>query len=199
MAMLLMATSPGTPPPPPPPPRARAARVCRALDQLDGDVGRVDLSEQWRPYSRLSMQQPEGPPLTKIQKLRVRGRGPSQRALCSMAQVASVRSFAAACALHTHPSLWLQESLAAHLPAAEHPAEVGAFLDRVQQQIQARWRVSLPPGGPHHAAGAAAPVALPGAMQQQAAAMPKLDDPEGYDLPSRQQFSMAVPGMLKQE
>ncbi|EFN57719.1 expressed protein [Chlorella variabilis] len=93
--------------------------VAMALDQLDGDVGRVDLSEQWRPYSRLSMQQPEGPPLTKIQKLR--------------------------------------ESLAAHLPAAEHPAE------------------------------------------QQAAAMPKLDDPEGYDLPSRQQFSMAVPGMLKQE
>lgn len=35
-------------------------------------MGRVDLAEQWRPYSRLHMQQPEGPPLTKIQKLRVR-------------------------------------------------------------------------------------------------------------------------------
>jgi hypothetical protein len=46
--------------------------LCRALDQLEGDVGRVDLAEQWRPYSHLRMQQPEGPPLTKIQKLRVR-------------------------------------------------------------------------------------------------------------------------------
>lgn len=44
----------------------------RALDQLEDDMGRVDLAEQWRPYSRLHMQQPEGPPLTKIQKLRVR-------------------------------------------------------------------------------------------------------------------------------
>ncbi len=66
----------------------------------------MDLSEQWRPYSRLRAQQPEGPPLTKIQKLR--------------------------------------ESLAAHLPAAQHPVEVASFLDRVQQQIAQRWRVSLP-------------------------------------------------------
>jgi hypothetical protein len=53
-----------------------ASHACRrALEQLEDDVGRVDLSEQWRPYSRLRMQQPEGPPLSKMQKLRVGGAG----------------------------------------------------------------------------------------------------------------------------
>ena len=59
-----------SPPPPPPPP-------CRALDQLVSDPERVDLAELWRPYSRLhlQLQRTEGPPLTKIQKLRVGGQG----------------------------------------------------------------------------------------------------------------------------
>ncbi|KAL4859895.1 putative dolichyl-diphosphooligosaccharide--protein glycosyltransferase subunit 3B [Chlorella vulgaris] len=93
--------------------------LVMALDQLEADVGRVDLSELWRPYSRLHLQQPEGPPLSKIQKLR--------------------------------------DSLAAHLPTAEHPAEVSAFLDRMQQHIELRWRVSLPPGAPLLAAPSALP------------------------------------------
>ena len=53
-----------------------------ALDQLEDDVGRVDLSEQWRPYSRVRMQAPEGPPLSKIQKLRVRAAQPPLPAAC---------------------------------------------------------------------------------------------------------------------
>jgi hypothetical protein len=51
----------------------------------------------------------------------------------------------------------LQDSLAAHLPTAEHPAEVSAFLDRMQQHIELRWRVSLPPVAPLLAAPSALP------------------------------------------
>lgn len=40
------------------------------MEQLEGDPGRVDLGALWRPFSRLRAQTPEGPPLTKIQKLR---------------------------------------------------------------------------------------------------------------------------------
>ena len=41
------------------------------------DPERVDLAELWRPYSRLhlQLQRTEGPPLTKIKKLRVGGQG----------------------------------------------------------------------------------------------------------------------------
>lgn len=42
----------------------------------------------------------------------------------------------------------VQDSLAAHLPVAERPLEVAGFLDRVQRQIEARWRVQLPPAAP---------------------------------------------------
>lgn len=127
-------------PRPPPSPSAN-----RALDQLEDDPGRVDLAEQWRPYSRLHYQQPEGPPLTKMQKLR--------------------------------------DSLAAHLPAAEQPAAVAAFLDRVQAQIQARWHVALPPPAPfvpqpapivplpQPAPAPAAGLQMPAGEQQAAAAM----------------------------
>lgn len=118
----------------------------------------MDLSEQWRPYSRLRAQQPEGPPLTKIQKLR--------------------------------------ESLAAHLPAAQHPVEVAAFLDRVQQQIAQRWRVSLPapppvmPTLPGVLPGAAFPgAAFPAAAFPAAAlAVP----PVGLQLPADPQQAAAL-------
>ena len=117
----------------------------------------MDLSEQWRPYSRLRAQQPEGPPLTKIQKLR--------------------------------------ESLAAHLPAAQHPVEVAAFLDRVQQQIAQRWRVSLPapppvmPTLPGVLPGAAFPgAAFPAAAFPAALAVP----PVGLQLPADPQQAAAL-------
>lgn len=137
-----------TPPPPTVLPGHR-----RALDQLEEGAGRVDLSEQWRPYSRLRAQQPEGPPLTKIQKLR--------------------------------------ESLAAHLPAAQHPVEVAAFLDRVQQQIAQRWRVSLPAPPPVVPAlqGMAFPgAAFPAAAFPAALAVP----PVGLQLPADAQAQAAA-------
>jgi hypothetical protein len=45
---------------------------------------------------------------------------------------------------------------------------VGAFLDRVQQQIEERWRVSLPPAAPLQAASAAMQGAPQAGMQLQA-------------------------------
>lgn len=108
----------------------------------------MDLAEQWRPYSRLRAAQPEGPPLTKVQKLR--------------------------------------ESLAAHLPAAQHPVEVAAFLDRVQHQIAQRWRVSLPAPPPVMPVlpGAAFPAAAFPAAAFPAAALAV--PPVGLQLPADQ-------------
>lgn len=163
-------------------------------------MGRVDLSEQWRPYSRLLMQQPEGPPLSKMQKLRVRGWAaascPVEDALiesscrCQPYQSLPLNCRRPAC----RPAyLRLQDSLAGHLPAAEQPAEVGAFLDRVQQQIEARWRVSLPPAAPLQAASAAplagvqlqAPPAEPKQeMEQQQGQQGALQDLGGGSLPA---------------
>ena len=64
--------------------------------------------------------------------------------------------------------LCLQDSLAGHLPAAGQPAEVGALLDRVQRQLEARWRVTLPPAAPLQAAAAAPQAAPPAGVQLQA-------------------------------
>lgn len=46
-----------------------AQRLLQLAAMTAGASGRVDLSEEWRPFTRLEGRQPEGPPLTRLQKL----------------------------------------------------------------------------------------------------------------------------------
>lgn len=90
----------------------------------------------------------------------------------------------------------LQDSLAAHLPVAERPLEVAGFLDRVQRQIEARWRVQLPPAAPLQVP--AQPVVLTMPAMPPAASLPVVMPPGGV-LPMMQPVLPGAPDVALQQ
>jgi len=100
---------------------------CRALLQLRGDSGKVDMNEVWRPFTFHTQGHPEGPPMTRGEKMLV-----------------SCMIFAFLCAIGIIGCfiIAMQAAIKIHI-SKDNPEASATFLSNINNMFEKHWGVKL--------------------------------------------------------